>query len=82
MDVIEILGRAVRVRLHDAAGDGKRSKPAGVKGAAVFSFVGPVPPEDASAFKFEGNTTRTTMTVVFPNSVPRRLGLAHVGMVQ
>ena len=41
----------------------------GVDGASVFSFVGAAAPTDESAWKFEGNTTRTVVNVLFPNTV-------------
>jgi hypothetical protein len=44
------------------------SKPAGVSGASIFSYVGAVPPADMSAWKFEGNTSKTAVQVVFPNT--------------
>jgi hypothetical protein len=69
LDVVAVNGRTVTVRLHDAENAGKRGKPAYVKGAAVFSYVGAVAPEDPAAFKFEGNTTKTVVDVVFPNTV-------------
>jgi hypothetical protein len=69
MDIISVLGRTVRIRLHNEKVL-KRRKPEGVKGAAVFSFVGPTPPEQLDAWKFEGNTTQTTIDVEFPSEVP------------
>ena len=69
MDIVSVVGGNVKVRLHDASGEGKRSKPPGVRGAAIFSFVGPTPPATADGWRFEGNTTRNTVDVVFPDSV-------------
>ena len=69
MDVLSVSGHTVHVRLHDANNPGKRGKPAGCKGAALFSFVGTAAPGDPSLFKFEGNTTRTSFDVIFPDSV-------------
>jgi hypothetical protein len=69
MDVISVVGRTVRLRIHDADGEGKRSKPAGVKGAVVCSYVGPVAPSDPELYKWEGNTTRSIFEVTFPDSV-------------
>jgi hypothetical protein len=68
MDIVSVVGRTVSVRLHSATTQGKRGKPAGVKGAAVFSYVGATPPTDPSVYKFEGTTTRTTFDIVFPDS--------------
>ncbi len=70
LSVQTVSGRTVRIRLKDTANPDRRGKPAGVSGAAVFSYVGAQPPEDISAWKFEGNTSRTIIDVVFPVTVP------------
>ena len=62
-------GRTVRIRLIDVAQPTRLGKPAGVSGASVFSFVGANPPAELSGWKFEGNTGRTTIDVLFPTSV-------------
>jgi hypothetical protein len=69
LDIVSVVGRTVKIRLHDADNAGKRGKPAGVAGATVFSAVGDDAPVTEDGWKFEGNTTRTEIDVVFPNSV-------------
>ncbi len=69
VDVVAVNGSVVTVRIHDAAGDGKRSKPAGVVAAAISSAHGPVVPTDPSAYKWEGSTTKHVVEIVFPESV-------------
>lgn len=69
LDVVSVIGRNVKVRLHDAANPTRRGKPAFVAGASLFSYVGAVAPTDPAQYKFEGNTTRTTFDVVFPDTV-------------
>ena len=69
LDVVSVSGRTVRIRLHDSTDAARRGKPAGVFGATVLSFVGAEPPSTATGWKFEGNTGRTTFSVVFPESV-------------
>jgi hypothetical protein len=69
LDVVSVLGRTVKIRLHDATDAARRGKPAGVDGATVLSYVGTTAPADLGAWKFEGNTARTTVDVAFPNSV-------------
>lgn len=64
IDIVSVTGRSVKIRLHNSDNT-KRGKPAGVAGASVFSFIGEVPPSDTAAWKFEGNTTRTVVDVVF-----------------
>jgi hypothetical protein len=61
-------GNTVRIRMVDPANPTRRARPAGVDGIAVFSFVGPVAPTDQAGWQFEGNTTRTTVDVVFPGT--------------
>jgi hypothetical protein len=68
--VIEnVNGRVVSFRLIDPENPTRRSKPAGVAGANVFSFVGENAPEDINDWVFEGNNTRTILDVTFPNTV-------------
>ena len=69
VDVVSVSGRAVRIRLHDSTTTGHRGKPAGVAGASVYSYVGPEAPTDRSLLRYEGNTTRSTMEIVFPITV-------------
>ena len=69
IDVVSVIGRTVKLRLHDAASATKRGKPRGVAGASIFSFVGAAAPTDASAWKFEGNVTRPTAEILFPDTV-------------
>jgi hypothetical protein len=69
LEVKSVFGRTARIRLIDAANPTRRGKPLGVIGASVFSHVGATPPAELSAWKFEGNTGRTTVDVVFPSSV-------------
>jgi hypothetical protein len=68
LDIISVIGRSVKVRLHGALGD-RRGKPAGVALAFVYSFVGTTPPTDLTMFKFEGSSTRTTFDILFPTTV-------------
>lgn len=70
IDVVSVSGNTVRIRLHDAANPTRRGKPAGVAGAAIFSFVGAGAPTDESAWTFEGTATRTTLLIVFPPATP------------
>ncbi|MGB7159890.1 MAG: hypothetical protein WBD40_17620 [Tepidisphaeraceae bacterium] len=64
LDVMSVIANLVKVRIHDATTTLRR-KPAGVLGANVFSYVGPTPPAETSAWKFEGGTTRTTIDIAF-----------------
>ncbi len=69
IEVKSVSGRTARIRLMDSASPTRRGRPAGTIGAAVFSHVGPTPPADLAAWKFEGNTGRTTVDVLFPSTV-------------
>ena len=68
--VVAAAGRVVKVRLHDVDSPGSRARPAGVKGATVFSFVGEAPPEGIDRWKYHGSTTKTVVDVEFPAGVP------------
>ena len=69
LEVISVVGRTVKIKLHDSASGTKRGKPKGVAGASIFSFIGAAAPTDATAWKFEGNITTTNVTMLFPDSV-------------
>lgn len=68
MDILSVSGYTVRVRLHGVDLPG-RAKPEGVEGAVVVSYVGQSPPQDINLWTFQGNTTRTTLDVTFPDDV-------------
>ena len=68
LEIGVVSGYAVKVRLHDSTSGSKRGKPAGVSGASVFSHVGPTAPSDLSVWKFEGNTSKTAVELLFPNT--------------
>jgi hypothetical protein len=63
------VGRTIRVRATDPANPTRRGKPPGVAGIAWFSHVGPAAPEALADWTFQGNSGRTTVDIVFPNSV-------------
>ena len=64
--VVSMNGNTVRIRMVDPANPTRRGRPDGVDGIAVFSFVGASAPTEEAGWKFEGNTTRTTVDVTFP----------------
>jgi len=64
LEVTKRYGTTVIIRLHD--GTAERSKPAGVQGARVYTFVGATPPADVSAWYEQGQTTRTDVEIQFP----------------
>jgi hypothetical protein len=68
LDILTVTRNVVKVRVHDAA-DARRPKPAGVKAAAIMSYVGPIAPTDPSLYKWEGSTGRSVFDVVFPESL-------------
>jgi hypothetical protein len=67
--VEKVVARQVFARIIDPANPTRRSKPPGVAGIAIFSYVGPTAPTDPAAYKFEGNTMKTKVIVQFPDSV-------------
>ena len=69
VDIVSVVGRVVKIRMHNSETGGRRGKPVNVKGAAVFSYVGATAPTDPTLYKFEGNTTLTVVDVTFPSTV-------------
>jgi len=70
IDILSVSGNTVKLRLHDPANPTRRGKPAGVAGLSIFSHVGATPPDTESDWTFEGNWTRTTLMVAFPEGTP------------
>src|SRR5947209_5914709 len=69
LEVQSVLGRMVRIRLHETQSGTKRGRPTGTLGASVFSYVGAQPPADVGAWKFEGSTGRTIIDVAFDTAL-------------
>lgn len=69
LDVVSVVGRTVRVRLHATTTGSRRGRPPGVAGASVFSHVGPEPSANVADWRFVGNTTRPTFDVEFDDDV-------------
>ncbi len=69
IDILSAVGNTVKIRLHADGDSSKRGKPDGVDGAAVYSFVGAVPPTEENAWNFEGITSRTRVDITFPGTV-------------
>jgi hypothetical protein len=68
VSVVSVYGRNVTIRIKDASGE-RRGKPEGCVGAALYSFVGPTAPLGNDGWKSEGNITRATVIVEFPETV-------------
>jgi len=68
--IVSRIENTVRIRLFDPSEPARRGKPAGVDGAAIFSFVGETAPTTEAGWKFEGNVTRMIVDVVFPSTTP------------
>ena len=68
LNVVAMSGYTLKIKLSDSSSRPVRGKPPGVSGASVFSFTGATPPSDIAAWTFEGNTGRSTVDVVFPNT--------------
>ena len=69
LTIVSVVGRLVTIRLSDPAHPTRKRMPAGCDGATVMSFVGEEAPEDPRAYKYEGSTSKTTVDVLFPESV-------------
>jgi hypothetical protein len=70
MRILRVDKWTVDVKLSDATNSGKRGKPDGTVGAAVFSHVGPTPPTELDAWRFEGNVGRVKFAIPFPATLP------------
>ena len=69
LTVAATMGQRVTIRLRDLRNQDRRAKPDGVSGAAVFSYVGETAPNDLDLWKFEGNTSLTTVEIEFPPTI-------------
>lgn len=69
VEVKSVIGRLINLVLKDAA-TGRRRKPAGVKSAWLFTYVGEEAPTDFGAYTFQGGTTKSSPHVVCPETVP------------
>jgi hypothetical protein len=67
IDLVSVSGYTITVRLH---GDNVTGKPANVKGASLFTFVGPMQPTELTNWTFQGNTTKNTATLSVPPTTP------------
>jgi hypothetical protein len=68
MDIVSVVGRTVKIRVHNSATT-KRARPAGVTGTTIFSYVGATPPNDVTAWTFQGNTSKTVVDIAFGNTL-------------
>ena len=66
LEVVTVIGRLVKIRLHEVQSGSSRGRPANTNGATILSHVGAAAPSDISGWKFEGNTGKTINDIVFP----------------
>jgi hypothetical protein len=66
MDIVLVNGRRVQIRLHGSDPD-RRTKPAGVAGASIYSFSGATPPTDLNQWHFLQSISRTDALITFDN---------------
>ena len=69
MSVVKVDGNTVTLRMANPSEPTSKRRPPFTAGMALFSYVGAVAPTDPAAFKFEGNTGKTEVSVTFPASV-------------
>ncbi len=71
LSIVCVTGRAIKVRLRDVENPDRRGKPDGVTGAIILYHVSETtPPSDPGEWTFVANTSRTTVDVEIPASVP------------
>lgn len=63
------VGRRTKMVLRDVDGD-RRSRPTGVQGALIVSYIGAVPPADLQQWRIEGMATRTDFEITWSPSIP------------
>ena len=68
VQVTGVVGREVSLLLFQGE-PANRRRPAGVKGATIFSYIGETPPGDLKDWKFELSTPKRLVSVVFDESV-------------
>jgi hypothetical protein len=67
MEIVSVAERTVTIRVR---GTSTRSgRPAGTKGAWVYSFVGTNYPSDPTGWSFEGATSKRNLQIVFPSTL-------------
>lgn len=69
LEVLAAIGRTLKIAVR-ATGTDRRGKPDGAWSAAIYSFVGAVPPSDSTQWVHQGNVTRTNFEVSFPATTP------------
>lgn len=70
LTIVSVTGRTVTIKIRETGESSRRGKPADVLGASVYSYVGPTYPTDPTLWAFDGTTTKTTHSIVFPETVP------------
>jgi hypothetical protein len=68
IDVISVVGRQVKIRLHDASSE-SRGMPFGATSVNIYSYVGATPPTDPTQYRFEGSSSRALTDILFSDSV-------------
>jgi hypothetical protein len=61
------VGTSIVLRLSEATG--RRTKPAGVQSARIFTYVGPMVPTDPDLWKTEGVSSKTEIEIDFPSTL-------------
>lgn len=69
LQVTEVWGRQITVRIKISSESESRGKPTGVAGATVLRAVGENPPPGPSGWEFVGSTTRTKYTFTMPEAI-------------
>lgn len=69
MDMLPVVGRTVKIRLHNEKTLGHRGKPHGVTSAAVYSYIGEAPSDNLHDWKQEALSSRAAIDVEFPPSL-------------
>ena len=68
IDILSMVGSTLTLRLHNGSLT-SRARPADARGAAIFTFIGPTPPNQVSEWTFRGNTSKTKVVIDFDPSL-------------
>lgn len=67
LSVTRVTGAVLELEILNQ--ENQRRKPAGVRTAWIYTYVGPAPSPDLKLWRFEGGSTRSNPTIEFPESV-------------
>jgi len=68
LSIVRVDGNVVQLRVEDSQ-VGSKTKPFGVKGASIYTFVGETPPDANGGWTLFGQSTRADFDLEFPGTL-------------